>query len=180
MPLIATFGSNSAKSLTSVPEDPPVGGGGAGAQETKWYAQFSGTSFRSTYEPAYIQWLQALESASNVTELNAFFGDENNPVYTITDVSYIQGLQNAISSGNDYGSGTTTNWFMGWNCGSPGTTSSFSRGGNNNPSFHFGNSSACSCENTAVIRPLIGNDNWGGRNGGCNQSTQFFGMSFVS
>lgn len=150
------------------------------SEEIKFYEIFqSGTGTRSIYEPAYVEWLNAFESANNVTELRAFFGDENEPTYTITDASYIQGLQAALSSGNNFGSGTTSSWFLGWGCGSPGTISSFVRGGSQNPSFHFGNNSACTCESTPTIRPLIGNQNWGGFNGSCNQPTQSMGLSFI-
>lgn len=150
------------------------------AQEVKWYEQFSGNTYKSSYEPAFISWLEALESATNVTELRAFFGSSTNPTYTITDQTYITGLQAAISSGSNYGSGTSSSWFMGWACGQPSTVSSFVRGATQNPSFHFGQASACTCDSQPIIRPLIGNQNWGGVGGGCNQSTQFMGMSFIT
>ena len=154
--------------------------GSSPAQEVKWYEQFSGNTYRSSYEPAFISWLEALESATNVTELRAFFGSSTTPTYVITDQTYITGLQAAIASGSNYGSGTSSSWFLGWGCGQPGTVSSFVRGTSDNPSFHFGQASACTCDSQPIIRPLIGNQNWGGVGGGCNQGTQYMGMSFIT
>lgn len=150
--------------------------------ETQFYAQFNSsatTTSKQLYEGPFITWLNAFEIASNVIELRAYFGSSTNPTYTITDTNYIQGLQAAITSGSNYGSGTTSDWFMGWSCGSPSTVSSFFRNGNDNPSFHFGNNNACQCDSAAVIRPLIGNSNWGGVSGGCSQPTQSMGLGFI-
>ena len=148
--------------------------------EVKWYASFNDDtqSLKTIYEAAFKEWLDALKAA-NVIELRAFFGNSNTPSYVITDSTYIAGLKTALTNGNPYGDGTSTSWYMGWGCGSPSTTTAYTSGSSSNPSFHFGQAVACTCDSFPTIRPLIGNKNWGGVGGGCSQGPQSMGMSFL-
>lgn len=121
-------------------------------------------------------------AGASVTGLYLFFGattsgtfSETNYTYAITNTTYITAYQNALGGSTGVGSGTTSYWYLGFNCGStPG-------GYTNSPSFHLGGTSACNCESSVpVFRPFIGNGNWGGRYGACYQSTQVMGLGYTA
>ena len=161
-----------------------LGAKSAGASPTGTYGTYSfyrsfpgGSSPSLSTAQAFSTWLNNFENSNNVTQMTMTFSQGT--TYTITDVNYINGLRAAVASGSDYGTGSTNNWFLGWNCQS-GTSLSylFSRNGNHSPTFVIGGTSSCSCSYTQ-IRPLINNANWGGWNGGCGKSTQSMGMSFT-
>ena len=137
-----------------------------------FYGLFSGSS---TPASQYVQWLTNFENSNNVTQMTMSFSQYG--TYYINDVNYINGLRTALSAGNDYGTGATNNWALAWNCGG-GTGYNFNRGGNSTPTFVIGGTYSCSCSYTQ-IRPLIGNSNWGGYGGGCNQPGQYMGMGFT-
>ena len=138
-----------------------------------FYGLFSGTS---TPASSYVTWLTNFENSNNVTQMTMSFG--NGSTYYITDVNYINGLRTALAAGSDYGTGATDNWALAWNCGSGSGGYNFTRGGNGSPTFVIGYTGSCQCSYTQ-IRPLIGNQNWGGWGSGCNQSAQYMGMGFT-
>ena len=141
-----------------------------------FYGYFSGSGSSSTPAQAYVQWLTNFENSNNVTQMTMTFSQGT--TYYITDVTYIDGLRTALASGSNYGTGTTTNWYLGWNCGSGTGGYNFTRGGNSAPSFVVGGTNSCSCS-YKNIRPLLSNGNWGGWSGGCSQSGQYMGMGFT-
>ena len=146
-----------------------------------WYETFNGGQSPSfSTAQAFATWLGYLENPPNggtILQLTATFSQGT--TYTITDQNYIQGLRNAISSGSQYGQGTTTNWNFAWNCQSGSSlTYLFNRNGNHSPTFVFNGTGSCSCS-YRQIRPLINNSNWGGWSSGCSQGTQQMGMSFT-
>ena len=156
-----------------------VGGGSAptGTYGTySFYGLFSGSGASSTPASSYVTWLTNFENSNNVTQMTMTFS--SGTTYTITDVNYIDGLRTALSTGQNYCTGATNNWFLGWNCGSGTGGYNFTRGGNGTPTFVIGGTSSCSCSYTQ-IRPLLSNGNWGGWNGGCNQPGQYMGMGFT-
>ena len=156
-----------------------VGGGSAptGTYGTySFYGLFSGSGASSTPASSYVTWLTNFENSNNVTQMTMTFS--SGTTYTITDVNYIDGLRTALSTGQNYGTGATNNWFLGWNCGSGTGGYNFTRGGNGTPTFVIGGTSSCSCSYTQ-IRPLLSNGNWGGWNGGYNQPGQYMGMGFT-
>ena len=141
-----------------------------------FYGLFSGTS---TPASSYVTWLTNFENSNNVTQMTMSFG--NGSTYYITDVNYINGLRTALAAGQNYGTGATNNWALGWNCGSGTGGYDFVRGGNQSPTFIIGDTYSCSCGSSTVhqIRPLLANGNWGGYGGGCSQSGQYMGMGFT-
>ena len=146
-----------------------------------WYETFSsGQSPSLSTASAFATWLGYLENPPNggtIKSISSQFSQGS--TYTITDSNYIQNLRNAISSGNSYGSGTSTNWWFGWNCQSGSSLNYlFTRNGNHSPTFVYNGTGSCSC-GYRQIRPLINNSNWGGWNSGCGQGTQQMGMSMV-
>jgi len=156
-----------------------AGGGASGPVETKFYTEFdSNTSNKFAYEFEYATWLDSFVAASNVTELRSYFSQglgEITPTHTLTDTTQIAAFQNALSTGVGYT--TSSGWSVAFSCGSPnsGSISTWS----NSPYFYFEQGAGCNCNTTPVLRPLIGNSNWGGYGGGCSQATQFMGMGFI-
>lgn len=162
-----------------------LGAKSAGASPTgtygtySFYGLFSGSGASSTPAQAYVQWLTNFENSNNVTSMTMTFSLYG--TYTITDVNYINGLRTALAAGQNYGTGATNNWALGWNCGSGTGGYDFVRGGNQSPTFIIGDTYSCSCGSSTVhqIRPLLANGNWGGYGGGCSQSGQYMGMGFT-
>jgi len=157
-------------------------GAGGGDNVYSFYGLFNGSGASSTPAQAYVQWLTNFENSYNVTQMTMTFssagGSASSPTYTITDTGYINGLRSALAAGNDYGTGATDNWALGWNCGSGTGGYNFTRGGKDTPTFIIGYTESCQCDYTQ-IRPLLDNGNWGGWGGGCNQPSQYMGMSFT-
>ena len=141
-----------------------------------FYGYFSGSGASSTPAQAYVQWLTNFENSNNVTQMTMSFS--NYGTYYINDVNYINGLRTALSTGQNYGTGATNNWYLGWGCGSGTGGYNFIRGGNGSPTFVIGATNSCACSYTQ-IRPLLSNGNWGGYNGGCSQGGQYMGMGFT-
>ena len=141
-----------------------------------FYGYFSGSGASSTPAQAYVQWLTNFENSNNVTQMTMSFS--NYGTYYINDVNYINGLRTALASGNNYGTGATNNWYLGWNCGSGTNGYNFIRAGNGSPTFVVGGTNSCACS-YSQIRPLLDNGNWGGWNGGCGQPGQYMGMGFT-
>lgn len=144
-----------------------------------FYGLFSGSGASSTPASSYVTWLTNFENSNNVTQMTMTFSLYG--TFTITDVNYINGLRTALAAGQNYGTGATNNWALGWNCGSGTGGYDFVRGGNNSPTFIIGDTYSCSCGSASVhqIRPLLANGNWGGYGGGCSQSGQYMGMGFT-
>ena len=116
-----------------------------------FYGLFSGSGGSSTPASSYVTWLSNFENSNNVTQMTMTFS--LGTTYTITDVTYIDGLRTALAAGSDYGTGATNNWALAWNCGSGTGGYNFTRGGNGSPTFVIGDTYSCSCSYTQ-IRPL--------------------------
>lgn len=144
-----------------------------------WYEYFpNGTSGRAQYAYAYSEFLKYFISNKGTTiqQMYFYFGSSSNkgsPTYTVT--SNVQSYRSALINNGTYGSGTGTAPFLGRGCGNDGT---YNLTGKNSASWHFNNSVACNCDaaGNPVMRPHIGNQNWGGINGGCNQPSQWMGI----
>jgi len=145
----------------------------------------SGTGLGSSDVSAFTTIFTDFKAAgASVTGLYLFFGaatsgtfSETNYTYAITNTTHITAYQNALGGSTGVGSGTTSYWYLGFNCGS--TTGGYT----NSPSFHLGLTQSCQCDSgTPVFRPFIGavNGNWGGYGGGCSQGTQVMGLGYLA
>lgn len=146
-----------------------------------------GTLINAIFDP------NGTDYGNNLTAIKLYFGGSsgstvpaiNNPSYSIT--SSLGTYNTALRQGNN---ATGGGLYLGWSCGDIATMPAVSgytynaahrilRGSQFSPSWHAGGTNSCDCEGTAVFRPHIGNDNYGGPNGGCGQGTQWMGIGFT-
>jgi hypothetical protein len=145
------------------------------SSEVYFYGYFSGTL--TTTAQAYNTWLNAFIAATSATKLYFYFGTTStkpSPYSTVT--TNVQNYRSAIVNNQSYGTGTSTQPYLGRGCGN----TSYNTTGKSSCSWHLNNQSSCSCDGAGnrVIRPHIGNSNWGGVNGGCGQPAQYMGIGF--
>ena len=152
-------------------------GKSGGPDDTYFYTYFNGSSTVIPHGQAYNTWLNLFRNATSATTLYFYFGSTSTkpaPTYTVT--VGVQNYRTAVSGTGTYGSGTATSPYIGRGCGNHSTNTS----GLSSVSWHFNNTVSCACHGGApVIRPHIGNLNWGGINGGCNQPAQYMGIGFI-
>ncbi len=91
---------------------------------------------------------------------------------TVSDPTKIQTLANALRTGSPTSTTIGSNtWLVGTGCGStPGYS----------VAVEFSNFRSCSCESSYSLRPLIGNQNWGGVGTTCGAVTQTITLTFFA